>query len=470
MKKSGYRSILHIYLMFFIALLSVIAFSGIFLLSVVSVNTPDGATVRSNYPKEFTESFSEQIIFIDDRPQIKQSGLELLQTNNAGLQVLDGGGKELIHYQTPENAKTFYSDADLLRLYQTGHLNDNQSTSFVSSLTYNKKNYTYIIHFPVNIAKVTMYLNGEKFTTGKTIILLCLGITLFIILMAGIIYGFWITKIINRITVSIKAVAKRSYTPAVSTGVFQDVFESLDCLDTEIKTSDNIKENTETMRKEWIANITHDLKTPLSSIKGYAEILFDNKDVSSEQIKKYSNVILKNVSYMESLIDDLKLTYQLENGIAPLQCTEQNFVRFLKELVINVLNHPEYEERTIHFDCTKENIMLSFDHKLMTRAFQNLIINAFAHGNDDTEITIRITVLNNILQIIVSDNGKGMRPEEVNHLFQRYYRGTNTEKKTAGTGLGLAITKSITEAHGGNISVESEIGLGTDFKICFPLN
>ena len=424
MKKSGYRSILHIYLMFFIALLSVIAFSGIFLLSVVSVNTPDGATVRSNYPKEFTESFSEQIIFIDDRPQIKQSGLELLQTNNAGLQVLDGGGKELIHYQTPENAKTFYSDADLLRLYQTGHLNDNQSTSFVSSLTYNKKNYTYIIHFPVNIAKVTMYLNGEKFTTGKTIILLCLGITLFIILMAGIIYGFWITKIINRITVSIKAVAKRSYTPAVSTGVFQDVFESLDCLDTEIKTSDNIKENTETMRKEWIANITH----------------------------------------------DLKLTYQLENGIAPLQCTEQNFVRFLKELVINVLNHPEYEERTIHFDCTKENIMLSFDHKLMTRAFQNLIINAFAHGNDDTEITIRITVLNNILQIIVSDNGKGMRPEEVNHLFQRYYRGTNTEKKTAGTGLGLAITKSITEAHGGNISVESEIGLGTDFKICFPLN
>ena len=173
---------------------------------------------------------------------------------------------------------------------------------------------------------------------------------------------------------------------------------------------------------------------------------------------------------MESLIDDLKLTYQLENGIAPLQCTEQNFIRFLKELVINVLNHPEYEERTIHFDCTKENIMLSFDHKLMTRAFQNLIINAFAHGNDDTEITIRITVLNNILQIIVSDNGKGMRPEEVNHLFQRYYRGTNTEKKTAGTGLGLAITKSITEAHGGNISVESEIGLGTDFKICFPLN
>ncbi|WP_343342818.1 HAMP domain-containing sensor histidine kinase [Terrisporobacter petrolearius] len=470
MKKSGYRSILHIYLIFFIALLSVIIFTIIFSFSMISVNTPAGTAARSIYPKEFTESFDDQIIFIDDNPRIKQSGLELLQSNQAGIQILNDSGQEIANYQKSENMQDFYSDSDLLQLNQTGHIVDNQTTSFIGNLTHNGKDYTYIVHFPLNISKVTMYLNGDRFTTGKTIILLCVSVVFLIIIVAGFIYGFWITKTINRMSLSVKDIAGRSYVPVTNSGVFSDVFESLNHLDTEIKTSDKVKEEAEKMRKEWIANITHDLKTPLSPIRGYAEVLSEKDTTSEEQIKKYSQVILKNVSYMESLIDDLKLTYQLDNGIVPIQRVEQNIVRFLKELVIDVLNNPEYENRTIHFDCKEENIIFSFEHNLMIRAFQNLIINAFTHGNDDTEVILQISTVNNILQIVISDNGNGMNQEEVNHLFQRYYRGTNTEKKTAGTGLGLAITKSIVEAQGGNIIVESEIGIGTDFKICFSLN
>ncbi|MDN9572381.1 HAMP domain-containing histidine kinase [Clostridioides difficile] len=469
MKKSGYRSILHIYLIFFIALLSVIIFAIIFSFSMISVNTPAGTVVKSNYPKEFTESFVEQIVFIDDVPRIKQYGLELLQSNKAGIQILNDNGQEIANYQKSENMQDFYSDSDLLQLYQTGHISDNQTTSFIGNLTHNGKDYTYIVHFPLNISKVTMYLNGDRFTTGKTVILLCASVVFLIIIVAGYIYGFWITKTINRMSMSVKDIAGRSYVPVINSGVFREVFDSLNHLDTEIKTSDKVKEETEKIRKEWIANITHDLKTPLSPIKGYAEVLSE-KDTTYEEQIKYSQVILKNVSYMESLIDDLKLTYQLDNGIVPIQRVKHNIVRFLKELVIDVLNNPEYEDRTIHFDCTEENIIFSFDHKLMTRAFQNLIINAFTHGNDDTEIILQISVVNDILQIVISDNGNGMNQEEVNHLFQRYYRGTSTEKKTAGTGLGLAITKSIVEAQGGNITVESEIGIGTDFKICFSLN
>ncbi|WP_277935503.1 sensor histidine kinase [Parablautia muri] len=172
---------------------------------------------------------------------------------------------------------------------------------------------------------------------------------------------------------------------------------------------------------------------------------------------------------MESLIDDLKLTYQLENGMIPIHLEKQNFVSFLRELVIDILNNPEYESRVIQFDSQEECITFSFERKLLTRAFQNLIVNAFIHGNQDTEMSIKIFVKDNIMEVMVSDNGNGMSSDEIAHLFQRYYRGTNTEKKTAGTGLGLAITKSIIEAQGGNIIVESEIGVGTDFRICFPV-
>lgn len=468
MKNLGYRFIAHIYLVFFIAVLIVTGFAMTVFRSVITIHMPAGSTKTSDYPMKFTKEFEKQIIFIEDNPKIKQSGIELLQSNQAGIQILNDNGQELVSYQKPENAKDFYSDAELLQIYRTGHINDNQTTLFIETLSHNENNFTYIVYFPLNISKITMYLNGDKFGAGKPIILLLVGIVFFIVLVSGFLYGFWITKIINRMSVSVKNIKARSYIPILNNGVFHDVFECLNDLDAEIKTSDNIKEQTEKMRKDWIANITHDLKTPLSPIRGYAEILSEQDIISNEKLKKYSQVTLKNISYIESLIDDLKLTYQLDNGIIPISCKEQNFVRFLKELIIDILNNPEYENRVIHFDCLKESILFSFDYKLMIRAFQNLIINAFIHGNDDTEVTVKISEIHHKIQVIISDNGNGISPEEVNCLFLRYYRGTNTEKKTAGTGLGLAITKSIIEAQNGSIMAESEIGIGTRFVILFP--
>lgn len=92
------------------------------------------------------------------------------------------------------------------------------------------------------------------------------------------------------------------------------------------------------------------------------------------------------------------------------------------------------------------------------------------HGDENTEIILQISASENIIQIIVSDNGKGMAAEEVASLFQRYYRGTNKEHKPEGTGLGLAITKSIVELHEGTILVSSIPGVGTTFQIQFPIN
>lgn len=100
--------------------------------------------------------------------------------------------------------------------------------------------------------------------------------------------------------------------------------------------------------------------------------------------------MLKNISYMEKLVDDLKLTYQLENGMLPIHRENKNIVRFLKELVIDILNTPEYETRSIHFESEDETVMFPFDQMLFTRAFRNLIINAFVHGEEHTEVTVSI--------------------------------------------------------------------------------
>lgn len=470
MKKSGYRTILHIYLIFFLSLLgTILAAVGLFMLNI-TVQKPDGTATRSDWAKSFTEDFKEQIIFVNDKPQVKQVGLASLQDNQIGLQILDDFGDEIYSFQTPETAITHYSTSDLLQLNQTGRFDAEKNTSFVGITSYQEVEYTYIIHFPMEIKKVTMYLNGERFKGGKTVILSIVCILLFVILVAGIVYGFWTARIISRLSVSIKDISKRSYLPLRNSGAFGDMYDSLNSLDTEIKASDRLREETDNMRREWIANITHDLKTPLSPIKGYSEILFEDTPKTEEQCRRYAGIILKNAAYMENLMDDLKLTYQLESGMIPINRQEQNLTRFLRELMIDMLNRPEYENRCIQFECMNDTISFPYDEKLLTRAFQNLIINAFVHGDESTEIILRITASEDDVNITVADNGNGMTAEEADRLFERYYRRTNTENKTEGTGLGLAIVKNIVELHGGTISISSIPNIGTAFLVCFPRN
>ncbi|MEE0420876.1 MAG: HAMP domain-containing sensor histidine kinase [Lachnospiraceae bacterium] len=469
MRKSGYRTIFHIYVIFFLSLLGTVIAAVAFSFMLITVRQPDGTRSRSDWPKVFTENFREQIVFIDNAPQVKQSGIALLHENDLGLQIISPLGKEVFSYERPSGAGVTYSISDLLSLCQGVRSEDGQTTGFAGTVTNGGKEYIYILYFPVNIAKVTMYLNGEQFAGGKLVVLAVFVVLLLAIVGSGVLYGFMTTRAMKKLTASIEDIASRSYLPIQKQGAFHDLYKSLNTLDAQIRTSDQLRTQTEKMREEWIANITHDLKTPLSPIKGYAEILLETDGKSAEQCRRYAGIVMKNVSYMETLIEDLKLTYQLENGMLPLNCQEQNLVRFLRELAIDILNDPEYEDRIIHFECAKQMVRYSFDQMLFQRAFGNLIVNAFVHGRADTEITLRVADTEDSIQISVRDNGGGMSTEECAHLFERYYRGASTEKRPEGTGLGLAIAKNIIERHGGKISVSSVLGLGTTFYMEFPV-
>lgn len=470
MKKSGFRTIFHVYLIFFLSLLGAIIAAMCLFYFLITVRTPSGSLVKSDWPKTVTEEFNNQILFTDGKVHIRQAGIELLQENRIGLQVLNPAGHEIYHYQKPEQANSNYSNTALLRLQQTGQFENSETSTLIGSVKNSGNDYTYLLHFPFKISMVTMYFSGYNFGGGKSIVLLIVSTLFIIVLVSGIFYGFWTTRVMGRLTTAMKEIAARSYFPIPPHGAFGDVYDSLNALNAEIKASDKLREQTEKMREEWISNITHDLKTPLSPIKGYAELLQERGDKNEGQIVRYASVIQKNAAYMETLIEDLKLTYQLKNGMLPFNKQEENVTRFLKELIIDILNNPAYEHRTIHFEPTEDTILYSFDHTLFTRAFQNLILNAFVHGDENTEVTLQVNLSNSILFITVSDNGKGMTADETESLFERYYRGTSTEHKPEGTGLGLAITKSIVELHAGTISVNSIPGIGTKFQLQFPIH
>ena len=145
MKQSGYRTVFHIYLIFVLSLVATFLLGCWLFLQTFFIQSPSGANVRSDWPKAFTENFQQQIIFIDGAPQIRQAGISLLQENTIGIQILDTSGREVFSYQKPEQARTTYSSAELLRLVQPGHSAKSGTAIFSATVSGSGSEYVYIL-------------------------------------------------------------------------------------------------------------------------------------------------------------------------------------------------------------------------------------------------------------------------------------------------------------------------------------
>lgn len=465
MKKSSYKTIFLLYSAMFVLSLLIIIAGILFVLGVIASADPNGNKVKSNWPLEYTRDFAEYIELSGEIPSVEQAGILSLDNNRLWLQILDESGHEVYAHNTASTQPNDYSPIDFLELYQSEGKTD--ETIFIGTVKSSTRHWAYVIGFPMNIARITMYLNGDSFTGGRSIVIALLSFAILLMLISGGLFGVWIIRHMRKMAQAIGQISYRLYEPIQNRGPFQDVYNSLNDMSRELRASDEALANNEAMREEWITNITHDLKTPLSPIKGYAELLADSNSISDESRIQYGRTILRNTEYAEKLVNDLKLTYQLKNNMLPLDKKQANLARFLREIVIEILNHPAYSSRTIVLDSETDEIVFSFDQTLFTRALNNLIFNALLHNPPNTEIRIVLRQSDRIT-IAVDDNGKGMSAEEADKLFQRYYRGTSTEAIAEGTGLGMAIAEQIIELHGGSIVVESELGKGTHIEITLP--
>ena len=282
-------------------------------------------------------------------------------------------------------------------------------------------------------------------------------------------YGIWLSLKVTKIMNAIESISMRNYQAILESGMFREIYTALNKMDMDIKESDKLREDTEHTRNEWIVNITHDLKTPLSPIKGYAELL--TSQCKEENATEYGQIILRNALHTEKLINDLKLTYQLDSGAIPLNIQKVMLSRYIKELVIDIVNDPAFSNRNIKFKNNCPDLDVNLDTGMFRRAFQNIVINALVHNPQETEIEIEINnTQQDFICIYIRDNGVGMTEPEQTQLFKRYYRGTSTNERPEGSGLGLAIAKQIVELHAGKISVSSNPDKGTEFIISIPHN
>lgn len=448
-----------------LVIVAVVAAIGLFYY-FFGIPEPEGLSLAS-WPQVFTDSFSTWMENVDGTLNIEDIALERLDEYGLWVQVLDESGREVFAHNKPANYPSGYPASELASFSTSAYENGN--TVFVGRFEEDGQTWNYLIGFPYAIGKYMLYYNGENVGRLSPVFRALLCFSLGIIFIFVLAYGFWLTHHLAKITNGIAGISRRCYSPLPQKGMFHEVYQELNKMDDKIQTSDKTQKDTERTRREWIANITHDLKTPLSPIMGYAELLSDGSVPNGETMQEYGKIILKNANHAQKLINDLKLTYQLESGAIPYHPQEIQFVRFVRETVIDIINDPVFCNRQVEFESDVEEMTAFIDAGLFRRVLANLIVNALVHNPPETKVSVLVNSQHEgKVSLIVRDNGTGMDEEQQLQLFNRYYRGTNTQEKPEGSGLGLAIARQIMLLHGGDISVKSRKDEGSEFVIKLP--
>lgn len=221
----------------------------------------------------------------------------------------------------------------------------------------------------------------------------------------------------------------------------------------------------ENFRKEFIANIGHELKTPLASIQGFAEILSDS-ELDEATKTKYIQRILQNSYRLSAIISDLTTISKAENSQLKLHLEKFSIYELILECIDNL--DDLIKPKNIQIGFRKDDnihFMVRADRFRISQVIQNLVENAIHYNPPKTKIEFRFFDLNNQVFVEISDNGTGIESGHLSRIFERFYRVDNDRsRQTGGTGLGLSIVKHIIEAHQQIIKVESEFGKGTVFQ------
>lgn len=246
----------------------------------------------------------------------------------------------------------------------------------------------------------------------------------------------------------------------------QELNDSIDSMARELEVKDN-------MQKEFIANVSHDLKTPLSVIRANSEVIRDEL-VSGNETVEYASSIIEEVDILTELVGEILVLSKLRDNKKIIKLSEYELDNFIKETyskLNNYLNKNSYSNFSLKLKIQESlknrGIVVYIDNNYLFRVLSNFFINAIKHSKSDNKnIVFGVIENEENIEIYIKDYGKGIEKECIKYIWDRYYK----EDKSGGMGLGLAISKEIILAHGFNYGVESKIGEGSKFYFIIPNN
>ena len=321
------------------------------------------------------------------------------------------------------------------------------------------------------VTDVCLYISYSTVLADKTVgnmqlqLVLISLIVIFVALIISGLLSMELTKPISQISRAAKRMATGDYSvdfqAQYSYAEMNALAETLNYAKEEISRADELQ-------KEVLANVTHDLKTPLTMIKAYASMIQEISGDNPEKREKHTQVIIDETDRLTALVNDILKMSKIRSGMDTLKTEEFN----LSEFIHTVLERFEFLTETQGYTIVRD-----IDDELHTRADKdkieqvvyNLIGNAVNYTGDDKKITVSLHRKNEKIRFSVTDTGKGIPPEECSTIWERYYSSAETHKRPIkGTGLGLSIVKTILVKHGFGFGVDSEVGKGSTFFVDFP--
>lgn len=287
-----------------------------------------------------------------------------------------------------------------------------------------------------------------------------------VVLLLSIVVAYFISK---RLSLPITKISKAA--KLISKGKLKTKFETTSDIKELVDLTNALNDmkdelsKTEELQKDLMANVSHDLKTPLTMIKAYAELILDININDKEKCKNNLNIIIEEVNRLNELVNDILALTKVENDLDKLDISSFDLIKLIEKIVkqhnIYVIKDG-YNIEFIH-DNIKE-LVIEADKKKIEQVIYNLLNNALNYTGKDKKVIIKVVENDKDYTIMVIDSGKGIDKKEIDHIFDRYYRSKKNHKRYVyGTGLGLSIVKNILLLHNYEYGVTSKKNKGTTF-------
>lgn len=247
-------------------------------------------------------------------------------------------------------------------------------------------------------------------------------------------------------------------------GELYHLFHSVNCMAEALNAHALNEVREKEFLKNTISDISHQLKTPLAALNIYNGLLQEEAEASST-VKEFAELSEQELDRIETLVQNLLKITRLDAGSVVIEKSVENVADMMRDVELHVLYRARQEQKKVTLSGT-DTVFLNCDRDWLTEAIDNIVKNALDHTKQGEFVSIEWKELSSGVQIMVKDNGFGIHPEDLHHIFKRFYRSRFSKDKQ-GIGLGLPLAKAIVEAHGGMIEVDSELGKGTIFTINF---
>lgn len=291
-----------------------------------------------------------------------------------------------------------------------------------------------------------------------------------IVLVLSFIIAYFISNYISNPIVKINKAAKK-----MAKGEFDIKFEAgnnilelNELADTLNHTSEELSK-TEELRRDLMANVSHDLKTPLTMIKAYAEMSRDLHSKSKKKREEDMNIIIDEVDRLTILVNDILDLSKMQSNINELKYEEFDLIKLIDDILQKYKILQETENYNFEFIHNRDKVIIKADYEKLRQVIYNLINNAINYTGSDNKVTVKVTVNEEIL-VEVIDTGKGIKEEDLPYIWDKYYKNKKKHRRNlVGTGLGLSIVKNILVRHQFKYGVKSELNKGSNFFFVIPI-